>query len=511
MNNIKVISIAVSNYLIAEDNDLPFCRNDLIYINSTFKERLDINSNNIISLGETGYVYANNLMDNLIDLRNKVYKDDILIFYFSGHGTNIDGKHYLVCSDKLIPTQDIISYLEKIDSKSKLILLDCCNSGNFNISNTVDFNIEDTITEFSGKGYAVFASSKADEVSYGNTISLFTKFFCNSINSTFLVKEGNVSLYDLQKLTSLYLNIWNKNNPNEQQTPIFRSNMGGTLYFKVADYTPFIKEKIYLEKDKYIIYNVSPSHAGSTKRYSAEIILKEVLDFKEIAEVSLEIINIIKRVEVYRNEISKKRYKGIPANIVWLYFGMDEDDIIQNNYICHTTWVDESQDKDWWYKIYNEKTFIIDNIHFNIHSYYESLKSFNIKNTDETESLILEIKQILSNILPLTEQTINLYQDYKNDDITEDELFDKLKPIISQIDKWYFSSIDLKIAPKEIYDWDLACSSLLATIHNFTLFYNKRYKSQRDKKNRIACMDMTIRQYYEDIKKVRVLETDLPI
>lgn len=506
MNNVKVISIGVSNYLLKGASDLPFCKNDLSYMNSTLMNQLNLNTNDFITLGKTENVYKHELIDNLLRMKEIVDTNDTLIFYFSGHGVTISDQHYLVCTDDIISTQEIISYLENINSKNKLILLDCCYSGNFDISNTVHFSIENTISEFIGKGYAVFASSKANEVSYGTNISLFTSFFCDSLNNSFIVKKGHISLYDLQKLTSLYLDIWNKSNPKQQQTPIFRSNMGGTIYFKIEDYKPFIKEQIYLEKNKYIIYNVSPSHAGITKRYSAQIILKEVLDFKEIAEISLEIINIVKRTEVYTNNISKKRHTGHKANIIWLYFGIDEDDMVNSNYICHTTWVDESQDKNWWYKIYNQKNFIINDIHFNVHSYYESLKSFNIENTGKTEDLILEIKEILFHILPLAERTINLYQDYKNGDITEEELFDKYEPIISKIDKWYFLSTDLKIAPKEIYDWDLACNILFATISNFTLYYNKIYKSQRDKKNRIACMDITIKQYYEDLEKVKSLE-----
>lgn len=509
MNNVKVISTGVGNYLIDGASDLPFCKDDLIYMNSTLIKRLNLNTNDFVVLGETGNVYKDELIDNLLDMRKMVDTNDILIFYFSGHGVTIGENHYLVCTDDIISTQDIIEYLGNIKAKSKLILLDCCNSGNFSISNTVKFNIRETISEFSGKGYAVFASSKANEYSYGKSISLFTRFFCDSINDSMIVKKGKVSLYDIQKLTSLYINVWNKDNPNMQQTPIFRSNMGGTIYFEVENYTPFIKKQIYLEKEQYIIYDVSPVHTGLAKRYSAKIILKKVLNFEEIANISSEIINTIKKVEIYNNEISQRRYRGQAANIVWLYFGRDEDDMINNNYICHTTWVDQSQDKNWWYRISSEKNFIINGIHFSVHSYYNSLKSFNLTNTADKNTLILEIKEILSHMLPLAENTITLYRDYRNDDITEDELFDKFEPLISNIDKWYFKSTDLKIAPKEIYDWDLACSGLFASIHNFTYYYNKKYKFQRDKKNRIACMDMTIKQYYEDLEKVKALEKDL--
>lgn len=64
----------------------------------------------------------------------------------------------------------------------------------------------------------------------------------------------------------------------------------------------------------------------------------------------LEIVDYTKKQEVYNHDLSEKKFAGLPANIVWIYFGRDEDDMINSNFICHTTWVDESQDKTRWYK-----------------------------------------------------------------------------------------------------------------------------------------------------------------
>ncbi|MCY9277527.1 caspase family protein [Bacillus haynesii] len=512
MNSIKAISIGVSEYFLEGATDLPFCQNDLSVIKHTLANRLKIERNNIFSLGESGTVKKDTLIQSLFHLKDIVSDSDTLIFYFSGHGTTISENHYLVCSDGLISTQEIIEYLEEINSKNKLILLDCCYAGNFSISHTVQFRIEEAISEFSGKGYAVFASSSASQVSGFHSekpISLFTNFLCEAILDTHIVKKGKISLYDIQKLTSFYLNIWNKKNPERKQTPIFRSNMGGTIYFEVEDYTPYYKNQVYLECDQYTIYEVSPVHIGAIKRYSAKVILKDVLDFDELAVLALEIVDFIKKIEIYSNEISQKKFTGLPVNIVWLYFGRDEDDMVNSNFICHTTWVDKSQDKNLWYRINGEDNFIIKNVHFTIHSYYEQLKSFISENTGDKNSVTSEIKSLLTDILPFAEKAIKLYQDYKNDDLTEDELFDQFQPLIPEIERSYLLSTDLGLASNEIYDWKLACACLFSTIHDFTLFYNKQYKLQRDKKNRIACMDMTIKHYYEDLEKVKKLEKDI--
>ena len=50
---------------------------------------------------------------------------------------------------------------------------------------------------------------------------------------------------------------------------------------------------------------------------------------------------------MYQNEIAEARYKGRVANIVWYYFGYDENDMVDCNFICHSTWVDDAQDKEY--------------------------------------------------------------------------------------------------------------------------------------------------------------------
>jgi len=51
-----------------------------------------------------------------------------VFFYFTGHGTTIDGRHYLGFSDGYLDTQSVIDLFEKMKVKKRLLLLDCCMS-----------------------------------------------------------------------------------------------------------------------------------------------------------------------------------------------------------------------------------------------------------------------------------------------------------------------------------------------------------------------------------------------
>lgn len=512
MSNIKALVVGVSNYYIAGAVNLPFVKNDVIEVEEALYSGLKLDADDIITLGKKEDVKKEDFIRSILQISKLLNKDDYLIFYFSGHGVKIENQHYLVCSDDFISTQEIIKYFERVSAKGKIIFLDCCYSGNFSVDGTPVFSIEETVSDFVGRGYAVFSSSSSTQSSYRHPdkpISIFTSFLCSALKDRHIIRQGKVSLYDIQKLVRLYLEVWNKKNPDKQQHPIFRSNMGGTIYFEVKEYVPFCTTRIYEEYDKYIIYTVEPLHVGLTKRYAVKTIIKEPLSLEEIGKISLEITKKVKHAEVYNNEISKKRLSGKSANIIWIYFGRDESDIVKNNYICVTTWVDDSQDKKWWYRIDNKDTFILNGVHYKIFSYYESLRTYNKENTGSKDDVIFETKKILASVVSLAQKVIHFFNEYNNGVLTEEDFLKKMDNLIPEINKCVVDSQNLNIPPDEIRDWSHACTDLIGTIYGFTLYYNRKYISQRKPENRRACMEMTIKQYYLDLEKVRQLEEKL--
>ncbi len=509
MGNIKAVLIGVSKNHIFGFSDLPFCLNDILEMKKALIHGLKVNEENIYICGENGDVHSTEFLETLKKVKANVDEEDILIFYFSGHGETTAKGHHLVLSDLRVATQFIIDILKDLKANSKIIFLDCCMSGNYEVDSSASFDIEQTVEEFHGNGYAVLSSSNATQYSYGHPdkpISVFTSFLSNAIQDKYMNREGRKSLYDIKRLVSLYLDVWSRKNPDKSQHPIFRANMGGTIFFEVEKYEPYILSNIYKEYDDFIIYEVKPSHNISAKRYTVKVILKDSFTLEEIADISQEIVGEAKGFEIYSNEISDGRFRGKPANIVWIYFCRSESDIKQGNYICHTTWIDGSQDKEWWYRVDSKNRQFIKAVHFNIHPYYEYLKNFIIENTGDRNRIIEEMKEILSMMVTLAEKVIYQYNEFRNDVIDEYELVEVLHPIINEIDKYHSKSTELDIADDSIHEWNEACTFLFALIHNFICYYNEKYLSSRTAENRIACMDMTIRDYYVALNKVKEFE-----
>lgn len=509
MAEIRALIVGVNDYIEMGQNDLPFCSNDIYAINTAFIKGLGAQTENIILLGDTGVVQGEIFVSALQQLSNIADNEDTLLLYFSGHGGTIEGNHYLLLSNTMIRTQEVITYLEAIPAKNKIVFLDCCMAGDFTVDGTAIFNANQTADEFAGKGYAVIASSNATQVSWGHPekpISLFTSFLCEALTNNVIVREGKKTLYDIKKLLFLYLEIWNKNNPAKVQNPIYRANIGGTIFFNIQEYHPYVVGSFFAETEKYFIFAVEPTHSSIAKRYSVKVILKAPFSFYEIAQFNHEIVEKVKYLNIYRNEIQQKRWSGKNASLIFCYFGLDETDIINGNYICHTTWVDETQDRNWWYRIF-DNCEVINNIHFNIHSYYQSLKTFTEEHTGTKECLIKETRRIMSSMITLTEQVISLYNEFLNEVCTEDAFIANISGICSEIEKLYFIESNQDIPPNDLKNWCQCCSNLAATIHDMTLYYGTDHFLKRTSENRKACMDISIKQYYKELEVFKTLDT----
>lgn len=160
--------------------NLPFCKNDVAAIAKSLEAGLGLKKSNIIicgSLGDVTKVDLDNTLSRMVSITNE---DDILLFYFSGHGQNLDQQLHLILSDDFISTNELIKNLEKIPAKSKVVFLDCCYSGNLSIEGPINPEVNQMIADFQGKGYAVFSTSNAEQVSYGHPnkpISILQVFY----------------------------------------------------------------------------------------------------------------------------------------------------------------------------------------------------------------------------------------------------------------------------------------------------------------------------------------------
>ncbi len=90
--------------------------------------------------------------------------------------------------------------------------------------------------------------------------------------------------------------------------PYFCSNIGGTIFFDVEEYSPPYKiNDIYEETDTYIIYGVKAIHNNS-KRLVVKVILRFHSSMEEIADIYGSSKKVL-YYEVHLKQIAESRHK----------------------------------------------------------------------------------------------------------------------------------------------------------------------------------------------------------
>ena len=63
----------------------------------------------------------------------------------------------------MVMLQSVIDYVSRLATGGKVVILDCCYSGDFDGKGPRKIGIDQAFSEFAGKGIAAMASTSADE------------------------------------------------------------------------------------------------------------------------------------------------------------------------------------------------------------------------------------------------------------------------------------------------------------------------------------------------------------
>lgn len=270
--------IGVGDYRQMHIDNLSTYKLDVMLMMKALTDGLKVPKENIrcmIGEGESGFVGMEEFAKAITKFAKMIKSEDTFIMYFSGHGV----ENNLVFGDGQIKIQSIIDFIGKMNAKNKIVILDCCYSGNFVTDGARKMNFEQTVSEFAGYGIAVFASSAADEVSRlseNGKHSIFTDALATAMLTKKRIKKGILSIEDINDETRRIITEWNKKHPGKEQHPVFRSSMGGTIYFTVEEYDEYKPKEIAYETDEYKVIKVTPLSSGNIKRLCAFVVVKKM-------------------------------------------------------------------------------------------------------------------------------------------------------------------------------------------------------------------------------------------
>lgn len=507
--SIFALLIGVGNYEKMNIANLPTYKMDLSLLGTSLLSGLKMPKDNMRLMAgneNNGFITTTDLAHAIADFRGMLGSEDTFIFYFSGHGRDKN----IIFSNGQVELQSIIDFIDKLPAKNKIVIMDCCYSGNFTTAGARIMHFDESMDDFAGHGIAVLAASSANEVARlgpnGNH-SMFTGALSTAIAFNKRVKQGKISLQDIYEETMHLVKAWNVQNPEKAQQPIFRSSLGGTIFFQVEEYEPYEQVKVSFETEQYKVCSVEPLSAPNIKRLCAFVITKGDISLTDLPGITEEIAERIKYAEVYSTEASEKRFEGQPARAVWCYFGHDESDIVNHLHFAYCIWAADEEMKQINFKS-NKNAVVMDGIYVYENKSYAVIKELQ-EPTQTREEFIEDNRAMLSVIVTLAEKFVVDLQEVKNKTLSIETMQEKYGDWIRKIRKQYIRLSDGDVAPTDLHDWSEEIVSLAGWVLDLSLLL------ENEKGNGIIgdreqwLIDNSIRHYHESIEKIKQLEESM--
>ena len=439
---------------------------DLSIMEEALTKGLKFDPDNIRVLGEDGNVEAHSFARALSEFEGLLGKEDTFVLYFTGHGV----RSALCFSDEMVNLQSIVSYIERLPAGRKIVILDCCYAGSVQVTDIRDLTFEEAIAAFAGSGIAVMASSAPDEQSWlseSGDGSLYTRVLSAAICSRRNIREGKITLGDINDEVRYLMQLWNKDNPDRRQHPIYRENYIGEISFRVEEFHPYVTQKISMETETYDLHSVKPLSTGSLKRFAAFVILKKE-DDTLLPQITKEIVSQFRNSDVYESELSEQRFKGRSADAIWCYFGHDAEDIERSNHFAYTIWAGNEDLKKQYYRE-NRNSEVTDGIYVFWNSSYGLVRDLQTTDTPD-EKILAEYQELAGLLMAKAEAFIRDFEEVENRVLTLDSMREGYGTWIRDVKKAFFRLSDTDPAPVERIRWAEAILELAGWVTDMALF-----------------------------------------
>ena len=252
LSQLKAIIIGVNNYL--ESNPLAYCINDANALASLLSNgAYTINDKKNIKLmtdesGELDKPIRSNILNNLSSLSKSAQPTDTVLFFFAGHGDEIENEAFIMPSDFRreagkragISINDIKKELVESKARLKILLFDACHSGSIKDraeTGKMSATFYNALLP-SAEGFAVASACSQDENSHEwdkEKHGVFTYYLLQGLEGQADMNfDGLVDLSELYSFITPQVQEWAFQN-NTVQTPVIKSNYKGLIYLTKAE------------------------------------------------------------------------------------------------------------------------------------------------------------------------------------------------------------------------------------------------------------------------------------
>lgn len=232
----KALVVGLNDY---ENAPLEGCVNDAVKMQTILTKNGDGSPNFQVKpiLGSSERSQLRRAIEELFQGEN-----DVALFYFSGHGLLKSTGGYIVTTDAKsydegVSMEEIIKYANYSKAKDKIIILDCCHSGNM-----ANIGPDQAISQLSDN-MTVLTSSREDEFSMEQDGSgVFTSLLLDALEGGAADLRGNITPGSVYSYIDEALGAW-------EQRPVFKTNV--SRFTSLRQVTPLIPLETLRKITKY--------------------------------------------------------------------------------------------------------------------------------------------------------------------------------------------------------------------------------------------------------------------
>jgi hypothetical protein len=246
IRNRWALLVGINDYEDRAISDLKVCVSDVVAIHKLIaadarsggeKARVRL----LVDQGGHGLPTRNEILAGLAALAQAAEPEDMILFYFSGHGDVMDGEAYLLPRDARhaalavtsVALRDVKRILAGSPAHAKVMILDACHSGatigKAGVKMSADF-IRRAFEE--AEGTAVLSSCKQDQVSWEDEDtgrSVFTRFLLDALGGEAdFDQKGFVTVSDASQYVTDKVKLWAVEH-SRVQTPTLQYTVAGDI------------------------------------------------------------------------------------------------------------------------------------------------------------------------------------------------------------------------------------------------------------------------------------------
>ncbi|MBU3072849.1 caspase family protein [Clostridium estertheticum] len=243
LNSLHVIIIGVNDYSKVENfESLTYSSKDAQDISDFIKDKWGVNKRNIHLFNECNTTNYDEIQEAITNVITKLDECDNLLFYFSGHGDEVNENSYLILSDTVensfngnyensICLRDLNELFKQCKAKIKFRIFDACRCGqSFSKGKAMTSKFKSDMFG-NGNGWITLASCNVKESSIESGEmhnGIFTHFLIEGLMGAARRGEGKMLIEDLK----IYVADKVPSNTKYKQNPQYHCELEGNIYIE---------------------------------------------------------------------------------------------------------------------------------------------------------------------------------------------------------------------------------------------------------------------------------------